>query len=128
MKYLTLEKIHALKYRLIIVGTILIIAILIGLFFLLKFLNIEIFKAQPYASLFSVASSTGVTYFTVMESGKVGFGTDNPQTGFEVAGPIRLTAKSPDGCAAWSEGEIAYNPDNKHFWGCNGTEWRALDN
>lgn len=128
MRYPTLERLHALRYRLVIAGAVILVAILIGLFFLLRFLNIEIFKTQPYSALFSVASSTGVTYFTVMESGKVGFGTDNPQTGFEVAGPIRLTAKSPDGCTIASEGEIAYNPDNKHFWGCNGSEWRVLDN
>ena len=80
------------------------------------------------SAIFSVATSTGATYFTVAASGNVGVGVENPTALFEVAGPIRLTKKSSDGCSLATEGEIAYNPDNKGFWGCDGSSWRPLGN
>jgi len=77
--------------------------------------------------IFTVASSSGQTYLTVTADGKVGIGTEHPNTTLEVAGPIRLTKKSEEGCDLNTTGEIAYNPDNRHFWGCDGSAWLQLD-
>jgi hypothetical protein len=84
---------------------------------------------QPLGeAIFTVKSATGTPLVTVTAGGRVGIGTEHPATSLEVAGPIRLTKKSSEGCSEQTAGMIAYNPDNRRFWGCNGYEWRALDN
>jgi hypothetical protein len=93
-------------------------------------LQIQITSKNSNSPIFSVASSTGETYFTITADGKVGIGSTsaNPATALEVAGPVRLTEKSSKPCSPAIEGAIAYNGDNKHFWGCNGRTWNILDN
>ena len=90
--------------------------------------ELQVTSADTSGAIFSVATSTGATYFTVTSDGKVGIDTDSPAAALEVNGAIRLTRKSPVGCSSLYEGTIAYNPDNKHFWGCNGSSWNQLDN
>lgn len=70
----------------------------------------------------------GAGNITVLPNGNVGIGTDHPMATLEVAGAIRLSRQSAEGCSATTTGEIAYNPDNKHFWGCDGEYWNQLDN
>jgi len=77
--------------------------------------------------LLSVSPANGPAYFVITPDGRVGIGSNHPTAPLEVGGPIRLTKKSVDGCNPATEGAIAYNPDNKHFWGCDGSAWRVLD-
>jgi len=106
----------------------LILALLAGfLWYMEGGKTLQVSNEDSTGPIFSIATSTGQTYVTVTADGKVGIGTENPFALFEVAGPIRLTQKSTDGCSPMTEGEIAYNPDNHHFWGCNGNAWRQLD-
>ena len=110
-------------------GVLLICMGAFWLYYHKTFSNVEANAADTNGAIFTVATSTGETYFTVTSDGKVGIGRDtsDPVAALDVAGAIRLTKKSPDGCLNTMEGSIAYNPDNKHFWGCDGTQWRLLD-
>jgi hypothetical protein len=89
--------------------------------------NEKLGSAVSPSALFTLATTSGPAAFIVTSTGKVGIGTSNPLATLEVAGPIRLTKKSA-GCDQNAEGEIAYNPDNKRFWGCDGVAWHQLDN
>src|SRR5262249_19780979 len=79
------------------------------------------------SSIFSVANKSGTTYLTVTGDGKVGIGTDNPASPLDVEGAVRI-GESGEGGGPLTAGEIAYNPANHHFWGCDGSDWRQLDN
>ncbi|MBT3721592.1 hypothetical protein HOG47_08140 [archaeon] len=59
--------------------------------------------------------------------GNVGIGVV-PQTKLDVDGPIRTRPSTQPGCNANKEGSIYYNKNNKHFFGCDGTSWKRLDN
>ena len=109
-----------------IIAIALLALVMLGVWYLHS-RNVEINPGNSSGPIFTVASSTGADYLTVTADGKVGVGTDVPQAPLDVAGAIRLSAKSAEGCGANTEGEIAYNPDNKHFWGCDGASWRQLD-
>lgn len=91
--------------------------------------HLQVGSQNTSGPIFSVASSTGESFFTITGDGKVGIGStsENPAVALEVAGPIRMTSKSSVPCSSAIEGTIAYNPDNKHFWGCNGSAWNVLD-
>jgi hypothetical protein len=72
------------------------------------------------------ATATGKTVST----GKVGIGIAAPATTLDVNGLIRAYQTSTTTCDASVEGSIFYNgtAGNKHFYGCNGSAWRQLDN
>ena len=89
--------------------------------------NIQIDRENDNEAIFAVASSSGQVYFSVTANGNVGIGSDVPMVTLEVAGPIRLTRESQMDCTPAIEGAISYNPNNQHFWGCAGTDWRQLD-
>lgn len=64
----------------------------------------------------------------IASNGKVGIATSTPATTLDVNGLIRVYQTASTTCAAAIEGSIFYNSDNKHFWGCDGTNWNRLDN
>lgn len=89
--------------------------------------GIQVNSESGTDAIFEIASSSGKTYFLVTNNGNIGIGTDAPMVTLEVAGPIRLTRESQMGCTAAFAGTISYNPNNQHFWGCDGSVWRQLD-
>ena len=91
-------------------------------------LSIE--SANTSGSILDVASSTGDSYLTVTSNGKVGIDNQIPQTALDVYGMIRLytATTSATKCTNAIEGAIDYDAYYKHFFGCDGTAWRQLDN
>jgi hypothetical protein len=61
-------------------------------------------------------------------SSKVGIGTTSPATALDVSGLFRALQTSTTTCSASIEGSSFYSSGNKHFWGCDGTNWNRLDN
>jgi len=49
-------------------------------------------------------------------------------TKLEVNGIIRTTPRSSVICDSTTEGGIYYDSDDRHFYGCNSTDWVQLDN
>jgi hypothetical protein len=43
-------------------------------------------------------------------------------------GLVRVYQTATTTCSASIEGSMFYNSSNKHFWGCDGTNWNRLDN
>lgn len=121
--YLMKNKMH------IIITGLVIVVLAMSAYLIWQSMHFQVASQNTSGPIFSVASSTGETFFTITADGKVGIGStsENPTTALEVAGPIRMTTKSSVSCSAAIEGTIAYNPDNKHFWGCNGNSWNMLD-
>lgn len=60
--------------------------------------------------------------------GKLGVNTASPATTVDVSGLIRAYQTSTTTCSTTIEGAFFYSSANKHFWGCNGTVWKQLDN
>jgi hypothetical protein len=83
--------------------------------------------ADTSGPIFSVATSSGETYFIVGADGKVGVNTPSPVTTLDVFGSIRVLETATTTCDGGRAGTILYNAGNQKFWGCNGTEWHRLD-
>ena len=90
--------------------------------------NIVVTPENSGDNIFQVASSTGDVYLTVTAGGKTGVNTAVPQTAFEVRGMARIYTSSSSPCTQSIEGAIAYDPLQKHFFGCTSDAWRRLDN
>lgn len=89
--------------------------------------NVEVSTQDTSANIFEVASSTGDPYLTVTADGRVGVGLAFPQATLDVRGMARIYTSSSTPCTQAIEGALAYDPLQKHFFGCNGTSWRKLD-
>jgi len=61
-------------------------------------------------------------------NGNVGIGTADPKTKLEVDGIIKTKARSSATCNTDSKGGIYFDSDDNHFFGCDGTTWKQLDN
>ncbi|MCX6785925.1 MAG: hypothetical protein NTZ18_03695 [Candidatus Komeilibacteria bacterium] len=101
---------------------------------------IETYSPYANADLTLRAANLGVvviddsmeTYGTSTIQGLLRVATDTPvlitdKIQFNVKGISRTTQTSTTTCAADVEGSFFYNPNNKHFWGCDGTDWKKLD-
>lgn len=64
----------------------------------------------------------------ITNGGAVGIGRSSPATALDVNGLIRVHQTSTTTCAASIEGSIFYHSAGKHFYGCDGTNWKQLDN
>jgi hypothetical protein len=86
----------------------------------------------PADYIFSVASSTGDTYFLVANNGNVGVNTLTPATTLDITGTIRAEHAFAPKCTAALEGAMLYERLQKHFIGCMphgaGYDWHVLDN
>lgn len=78
--------------------------------------------------IFSVASSTGEGYFVVANNGNVGVNTDAPEVNLDIAGLLRSRWAFLPPCTKDIEGAMTYDRTTHHFTGCNGHDWRILDN
>ena len=80
-------------------------------------------------AIFSVASSTGDTYFTVAANGNVGVNNQVPATALDVYGMIRTYsgAQTMIPCTTALAGTIQFSGYYQHFYGCNGGKWLQLD-
>jgi hypothetical protein len=58
-------------------------------------------------------------------SPKVGVGTFKPQAKLDVAGAVRV-ADDSSACTTTNRGTIRFS--GNHFYGCDGTTWKQLDN
>lgn len=87
-----------------------------------------IFSTENSNYIFSVASTSGYSYFEITRDGKVGINTLDPKTELDVEGSIRVWGAFPPTCTKEIEGAIRYDGVTKHFIGCNGADWRTLDN
>ena len=61
-------------------------------------------------------------------TGNVGIGNTSPGVRLDVTGLMRANQSSSPTCNSSVEGGIFYNTTDKHFYGCDGTSWRQLDN
>jgi autotransporter adhesin len=64
---------------------------------------------------------------TVLKNGNIGISTATPSASLEVNGIIKTTPRSAATCDVTTEGGIYYDSDDKHFYGCDGTNWVQLD-
>ena len=62
---------------------------------------------------------------TGSDAPKVGVGTYKPQAKLDVAGAVRV-ADDISGCTMTNRGTIRF--DGTHFYGCDGSTWKQLDN
>ena len=62
-----------------------------------------------------------------VEFAKIGIGEANPTTTLDVAGMIRALESTSTACNATTEGNMLYDSTDKHFYGCDGTNWLQLD-
>lgn len=76
-----------------------------------------IFKSSSFDPILQIENDTGY----------VGVGTSSPVTTFEVVGLIRTTQNSTTTCSTAIQGAIHFSATSTKFWGCNGTDWVALD-
>ena len=90
--------------------------------------NLVINPENSRDNIFQVASSTGDVYLTVTADGKTGVQTAVPQTELDVRGMARVYTSSSAPCTQNIEGAIAYDPAQKHFFGCTADAWKQLDN
>ncbi len=90
--------------------------------------NIAAENAPTAGPIFSVATSTGETYFIVNGNGRVGVGTLDPATALDVYGMIRTYSATSTACTEALAGAIEYDAWATHFFGCDGRRWRKLDN
>ena len=61
------------------------------------------------------------------DGGNVGIGKNNPKTKLDVDGIIKTAPRSSATCNTDSEGGIYYDSDDNTFYGCNSTDWIALN-
>lgn len=78
--------------------------------------------------IFAVASSTGDVFFLVNSDGHVGVNTLQPATNLDVTGIFRAWWAFVPPCTLEIEGAFTYDRTTHHFVGCNGHDWRVLDN
>lgn len=57
----------------------------------------------------------------------IGVTAQNASKPLDVNGSIRTRPQSSDVCSADAAGTIMFDDDDRHFYGCNGIEWRQLD-
>ena len=58
-------------------------------------------------------------------SPKIGMGTYQPKAKLDVAGEVRVSSEYGS-CTSDNAGAIRF--DGTHFYGCNGSTWKQLDN
>jgi hypothetical protein len=110
------------------VGVLVAVAGFLGWYFGSHIGVLQVNKENDSGMIFSVASSTGNTFFVVANDGNVGVNTLTPKTNLDVVGLIRSTYAFVPKCTKEIEGAFAYETTSHHFVGCNGVEWRILDN
>ena len=69
-------------------------------------------------------TESGMADSVIVENGgKIGVGTDDPQSTFHVAGGVQIADDSGD-CAEGREGTLRWHEDNIEV--CDGTEWKSV--
>jgi hypothetical protein len=85
--------------------------------------------AQADSTLGFYPADGATAAMTISQAGYVGIGTtSSPGAKLEVDGIIKTKKRSTATCNAAAEGGIYYDSDDSHFFGCNGTIWKQLDN
>ena len=79
------------------------------------------------SGLFTFPSGLNITQGGLLVNGNVGIGTVVPGATLEVNGTIKMTPRESATCDAAGEGSLFYNITDKHFYGCNSTEWLRID-
>ncbi len=113
-----------------VLGALLLVSILVGFHYYQEYATLNNVQANNTNSgddIFQVASSTGDVYLTVTSDGLVGVNNTAPTTALDVRGVIRTYASSTPSCTTAIEGAIVYSGWQKHFFGCNGSVWKQLD-
>jgi hypothetical protein len=95
-----------------------------------------LFNSTPSSQTLTLNASTSIAQNLNVHGtgnnylfGNTGIGTTTPSVKLDVNGLIRVYQTSTTTCSASIEGSIFYNGTvgNKHFYGCDGTNWKQLD-
>lgn len=83
-------------------------------------------KLDVVGDVYFGTSDSNIFYFN-SNSGYTGFSTTSPVTEIDVNGLIRMNQNSTTTCSVAIQGAIHFSATSTKFWGCNGTNWVALD-
>lgn len=99
---------------------------------------LQIFNEAPDTGVLNYGHTTGgtaggkidirsenLTRMTILNSGQVGIGSQNPKTQLDVSGEIKLST-SGIVCSSDTEGALRYNLPTKALEVCDGSNWKSV--
>jgi len=87
-----------------------------------------LYKTNDANNDFRIKSAVTDAFTIQQATGNIGIGTTAPAVKLDVNGMIRTAPATSTICNTTIKGGIYYNSTDNHFYGCNGTTWKQLDN